>query len=169
MTTHDFRERLAYSEEASGDEFWEAVYRKAFPDMIAQIPCIGDNQAQRLGIDRFVTLSSGRVLRIDEKKRMKVYPDILLEVVSVDRTNAPGWIEKDLQIDYLAYAFMPTKTVYLFDWLMLRRAWLHKGTEWRAKYGEKAAQNDGYRTISVPVPIEELRRAVGTAAVIQLE
>ena len=168
MSTHDFSERLAYSEEASADEFWEAVYRKAFPDMIAQVPCMGDTQAQRLGIDRFVHLSSGRVLRIDEKKREKVYPDILLETISVDRTGAPGWMEKDLQIDYLAYAFMPIKKVYLFDWLMLKRAWAEKGAEWRRRFPERAAQNRDYRTLSVPVPIDELRHAVAMASVIQI-
>ena len=168
LRTHDFRERLAYSEEASGDEFWEAVYRKAFPDMIGQVPSMGNTQAQRLGIDRFVHLSSGRTLRIDEKKREKVYPDILLEVVSVDTSGAPGWMEKDLQIDYLAYAFMPIRTAYLFDWPMLRRAWLAKKEEWTSRFGTKKAPNAGYWTISVPVPIRELRAAVASASMIEV-
>lgn len=165
---NEFATDLAYSEAMSSDEFWEAIYRKAFPDMVGQLPVTGDNQAQRLGIDRLIVLASGRVLRVDEKKRRMVRNDILLEVVSVDTKNAPGWIEKDLAIDYLAYAFMPTKTCYLFPWDFLRSAWLRHGRDWRAAYGTVAAQNPGYRTISVPVPIKDLRRAVANAGVVQL-
>jgi len=167
--THDFKERLNWSEEQSDEPFWEEVYKKAFPNMVSLAMCPGDTQSQRLGIDRVVVLSSGRVLKIDEKKRAKVYSDILLEYVSVDRTGALGWIEKDLQIDYLAYAFMPIKRVYLFDWCMLRRAWDHYKDKWMAEYQPKEAQNSTYKTISLPIPIKVLMDAVSTATIIQLE
>jgi hypothetical protein len=96
---HDFKERLEFSESASGEPFWDAIYRKAFPGMVSHMPCPGDTQSQRLGIDRLILLSSGRVLAIDEKKREQDYNDILLEYLSNDSTGAPGWIEKELQID----------------------------------------------------------------------
>ena len=88
--------------------------------------------------------------------------------MSVDTTGAPGWIEKDLAIDYLAYAFMPSRTVYLFDWLMLRRAWGQFGDEWKRKYKIPPAQNNGYKTHSVAVPIKVLRNAVALARRIQV-
>jgi len=165
---HDFQERLEYSETASDEDFWDAVYRKAFPDMLWHKLCSGDTQSQRLGIDRLVFLKSGRVLAVDEKKREKEYPDILLEYLSNDQTGALGWIEKDLLIDYLAYAFMPPRRVYLFPWDMLRRAWLHYKSEWLQKYKIPPARNNGYCTHSVAVPIQELRNAVTAAAIIQL-
>lgn len=168
MSTHDFYERLQFSEEASAEPFWDAVYRKAFPGMVTHTPCPGDTQSQRLGIDRIILLSSGRILAIDEKKRERDYDDILLEYLSNDQTNAPGWIEKELQIDYLAYAFMPSQKVYLFPWDMLRRAWLHYKELWLQKYKIPPAKNNGYCTHSVAVPIEELRNAVKTAMIIQL-
>jgi len=167
---HDFHERLEWSEAASDDPFWRAIYQKAFPGMVSMALCSGNTVSQRMGIDRVVVLSSGKVLRIDEKKRSTVYNDILLEYISVDTTGAPGWIEKDLMINYLAYAFMPIRRAYLFPWDMLRRAWLHYGDAWKRAYAPPVkAQNAGYKTWSIAVPTEVLRKAVSLATVIQLD
>lgn len=168
IRVHNFERDLKFSEEASDEAFWDAIYKKAFPNMVNHMLCSGDTKSQRMGIDRLVLLSNGKVLRIDEKKRREVYDDILLEFVSVDTTGAPGWIEKDLAIDYLAYAFMPIERVYLFPWDMLRRAWKYYKREWIARYPRITAQNDGYKTFSVAVPIDTLRRSVSIASVIQL-
>ena len=168
IVTHDFQEQLAYSEEASGELFWDAIYRKAFPDMVNHMPASGDHDSQRRGIDRVVMLSNGKTLYIDEKKRKKDYPDILLEYISCDTTNAPGWMEKGLFIDYLAYAFMPSQRVYLLDWLMLRRAWIRYSEEWKKKYDCVPAQNVGYKTWCVAVPIGVILSAVKNATIIQL-
>lgn len=165
---HDFRTELKFSEISSDEPFWFEVYKKAFPNMVNLMLCSGDTQSQRMGIDRLILMANGKVLMIDEKKRKEDYPDVLLEYISVDTTGAPGWIEKDLSIDYLAYAFMKSKRVYLFDWLALRRAWMHYKNDWIAKYQRITAQNNGYKTISVAVPTDTLRYAVSLATVIQL-
>jgi hypothetical protein len=170
MTTiHDFNERLIMSEKASDEPFWEAVYKKAFPNYVNFMPCPGDTKSQRMGIDRVILLANGKIIKIDEKKREQVYPDILLEYISVDNTNAPGWIEKDLAIDYLAYAFMPTKKVYLFPWDMLRRTWLNFRNEWKKVYKDIPAQNKGYVTHSIAVPIKVLQESIKNSFVIQLD
>lgn len=169
LKIHDFEDQLEWSERAGDEPFWEAVYKKAFPNMVTCVACTGDTKAQRRGVDRLVYLSNDKVLRIDEKKRKKVYDDILLEYVSVDTTGAPGWIEKDLAIDYLAYAFMPIQKVYLYDWPMLRRAWQAYGERWKRKYTPPVpARNNGYITYSVAVPIPILNTAVADARIIQL-
>jgi len=167
LATHDFQGQLAFSEKASDEPFWDKVYRKAFPSMVNHMLASGDVKSQRMGIDRVVLLSSGKTLYIDEKKRKEVYDDILLEHISVDTTGSPGWMDKDLAIDYLAYAFMPTRKVYLFPWDMLRRAWLHYRREWIGKYPEIIANNGSYKTVSVAVPIGVLRSAVSNATVIE--
>ncbi len=166
--THDFRQSLAYSEIASDEPFWDAVYKKAFPNIVNHMLASADTESQRMGIDRVLILGNGQVLKVDEKKRTEVYPDILLEYVSVDTKGTPGWIEKDLAIDYLAYAFMPTKKVYLFPWALLRRAWSHFKETWIKEYPRITAQNNGYKTISVAVPIDVLVKAVSAACIIQL-
>lgn len=165
---HNFNERLAWSERGSGEPFWDAVYRKAFPNLVNHMQCLGNTASQRMGIDRVIHLSNGKCLYVDEKKRDKVYSDILLEYVSVDTTDAPGWMEKDLAIDYLAYAFMPTRVCYLFPWPMLRRAWLAFKVQWKAKYEHKPGKNANYTTWSVAVPIDVVCRAVSTASIIDV-
>lgn len=165
---HNFNERLAYSEAASCEPFWDAVYHKAFPNLINHMQCNGNTASQRQGVDRVLHLSNGKTLYVDEKKRTQVYQDILLEYVSVSTTGAPGWMEKDLMIDYLAYAFMPTKRVYLFPWLMLRRAWLHYRDEWIDQYPRVVAMNREYETYSVAVPIKVVQKAVSLSSIIDV-
>ena len=165
---HDFQDELEFSVKASDEPFWDAIYRKAFPDMVSQTLCNGDTKSQRLGIDRVVVLASGRILKIDEKKRRQEYNDILLEYISVSTTGAPGWIERDLAIDYLAYAFMQSRRVYLFDWCMLRRVWLAHKDDWLKRYKIPPAQNSGYQTLSVAVPTKHLLNLIKTASIIQL-
>ena len=165
---NDFNQDLAYSLQASTASFWDRVYQKACVDLSHTELCT-DLFWQKQGVDRVVHLTSGRKLHVDEKCRRRVYSDILLETVSNDATGAPGWIEKDLNIDYLAYAFMPVARVYLFPWDMLRRAWRHFGKQWQQQYGTVEAYNVGYTTYSVPVPIKVLRSAVQRATIIQLE
>jgi hypothetical protein len=165
---HNFAEQLAFSEKASEEPFWDAVYRKAFPNLVNHMLASGDVKSQRMGVDRVLFLANGKTLYIDEKKRRDTYTDILLEYMSVDNKGTPGWIEKDLAIDYLAYAFMPLQRVYLFPWPLLRRAWLQFKPRWLSKYQIPPAKNNGYNTLSVAVPIEELRKCISTAAIIQL-
>lgn len=165
---HDFQEQLDYSEKASEESFWRAIYKKAFPNMVNCMPARGNTASQRQGIDRIIILGNGEILRIDEKKRRKVWRDFALEYISVDKTGAPGWVEKDLAIDYLAYAFMPIETVYLFPWPILRRAWNHYKNDWKKQYPSIEAQNSHYTTISVCVPIDIVLRAVRCASIIKL-
>lgn len=176
MRTHGFVERRDYSYDPKDEPFWDAIYRKAFPGLMWHQPCPGDGAGQRLGIDRVIYFASGQMLRIDEKKRDGAYPDILLEYLSNDRTGASGWIEHELQIDYLAYAFMPTRQCYMLPWPLLRRAWLHFRAEWMRKAEARScgfqivsAQNSGYTTKSVAVPIDVLLKAISRASVIDLK
>jgi hypothetical protein len=168
-----FHEDLAFSLGASEATFWDAVYRKAFPNLIGT-ELVTDLEKQKDGIDRALYLINGNVLWVDEKVRREVYPDILLEHTSnVDR-GTPGWMEKDLAMDYLAYAFLPTKVCYLFPWPLLRRAWLKYRLKWRTQYWDtvpgKTRLNGGrcYYTHSVAVPIDVLQRAVTTASIIDV-
>ena len=168
MSVHDFNERLRFSEQAGHEDFWESVYRKAFPNMVNHMPCPGDTASQRMGIDRVLLLANGQTIRIDEKKREREYNDILLEYISVDTNNTPGWIEKDLAIDYLAYAFIQSKRCYLFPWHILRKAWIENKTRWMQAYKHVVAKNSTYKTLSLAIPINTLFCAVNRAMRIDL-
>jgi hypothetical protein len=163
---HNFREQLRYS--LQDDSFWEAAYRKAFPNMDRMINTGFDATSQQHGVDRLILLTNKRVLKIDEKKRRKYRGDVLLEYVSNDRTSAPGWIEKDLCLDYIAYAFMDTRKVLMLDYALLRRAWCMYGDAWKRQSVTIRAQNPGYQTLSIAVRTDILQRAMSQAALITL-
>lgn len=167
----DFHQDNFYSLASSAEPFWAAVYRKAFHNLVSCETCT-DLTKQRQGIDRILRLSNGHTLQIDEKKRAMEYTDILLEYTSNLERNTPGWIEKDLTIDYLAYGFMQSRRCYLFPWAMLQRAWKRYGESWKLRYRPVVAKtkvgNATYQTISVAVPIVILQKAVTTASVIDV-
>lgn len=165
---HDFNERNEWSKKAKQEAFWEAVYQQAFPSIV-KCEFITDLVHQRNGVDRLLTLSNGITLTVDEKARDRFDTgDILLEYLSNDRTGAPGWIEKDATIDYLAVGFVPSKRCYLFDWRMLRQAWFKHKDAWMVQYRLPPADNRTYKTWSVAVPIKVLQSAMLNAMIIDL-
>lgn len=167
-TPHDFNERNRWSLSKSHEPFWCAVYEKAFPSLVSA-ELVTDPTLQRAGVDRLLTLGNGIKLTVDEKKRERADTgDILLEYRHEGLYNADGWIEKDLTIDYLAYAFIPNRRCYLFDWRMLRRAWLHYKDQWLLKYEHISSQNKSYKTWSLVVPTDVLYRAVRSASIIEV-
>lgn len=173
--THSFAASLAWGEEASTEPFWEAVYRKAFPGLVTISRNAADNAAQRLGIDRWIHLGNGKTLTVDEKRRKRERPDVLLEYLSNDRSGAVGWIEKDLPIDFLAYGYVESGRCLLFPWPFLRRAWLHWAPEWKRKAKAREggfqcveACNATYSTHSIAVPTSLLLAAVKNASIIDV-
>ena len=165
-----FEQDLEFSQEASLESFWEAIYKKAFPEMEWHKPCKENGNGQKQGIDRFVYLKTGKTLLIDEKKRREVYPDIALEVKNIfdNGKETLGWMEKELLIDFLVYAFMPIKTAYLFPWSLLRRTWLVHKDSWIKNYSLIPAENKGYKTFFVPVPIDVLLSKLRTSMIIKV-
>lgn len=171
---HDFRKSLEISQKQADAPWWERVYRAAFADMASMEYQAAGSQEQLCGIDRVITLRSGKQVTVDEKVRTEVWPDILLERWSDRERRRPGWIQKGLYCDYLAYAFVPTETCYLFPFQTLRRAWQQNGKRW-CKLAEaredgfaiKLSPNRGYVTENVAVPIKALEAALCEAMVIR--
>lgn len=153
---HVFKDSLALSQQYADAPWWLDIYMKAFPDLASCVCVREDGWAQRGGIDRVLTLNSGKTLTVDEKVREKDWPDILLEYWSDKKRRIPGWVAKNLACDFIAYAFVPSKICYLFPFQTLRRTWRLRGRDWVKKYKCVEAQNEGYVTISVAVPTEIL-------------
>ena len=165
---HEFKECLDESHRMQDLPIWTELYAKAFPGGVA-IPHPTDGEHQRAGIDRSVVLANSKQILIDEKVRHPhkdgrpwVWDDVLLEYVSNDRTNAPGWVVKALRADYIAYAILQTGKCYLLPVIQLQQAWLKHRDAWLAKYKVRAAQNRTYRTLSCPVPVDVLFPAIGS-------
>jgi len=173
MTVHSFSESLALSHEHEAAPWWREVYAAAFPGLAGMVSVRNDGWAQRGGIDRVLTLKSGRTVTVDEKVRAKSYGDFLLERWSDNRRMTPGWAQKDLACDFIAYAFIPDRRCYLLPFLGLRAAWLKNGREWIAAAENKSggfsvilAENSHYTTESIAVPIPVLLAAIQAAQVI---
>lgn len=170
VTHHDFRSSLAKSHAQADAPWWEPVYRSAFPGFVSMQSVRADGWAQRGGIDRLVHLRDGTSLKVDEKVRDKDWPDVLLEVWSDHDRQIPGWMEKDLTCDFIAYAFVPSRTCYLLPYQTLRRAWDENKVEWghhaiREQNGFRVvdANNGTYVTRSYAVPLSYLWSALADA------
>ena len=159
---HDFNDSLAASHKASDLPIWKQIYERAFPNFLAMIDHRDDGEHQRAGIDRSVILANSKQILIDEKIRYKDYGDILLEYVSVDRTNAPGWVCKPQgPITYLRSRAVGI--CYMLPVIQLQLAWQRNSAEWLATYSTRKAPNKGYNTLNCPVPVFVLFPAIGAA------
>lgn len=170
---HNFRESLAKSHAQADAPWWEEVYRKAFHNFAGMVCVRDDGWAQRGGIDRVITLTSGRTVTVDEKIREEDWPDILWEYLSSVESGTPGWCAKDLACDFIAYAFVPSQRCYLLPTLQMRRAWRENHKDWVRKGRERRggfrivdAVNRGYSTRSVAVPISVTMDAIRDAMVV---
>jgi hypothetical protein len=152
---HKFNEDLEYSHQVANADWWEVVYRKAFPDFLTMGDIQQNGWCQQSGVDRIIVLKSGKIIRVDEKVRREDYGDILLEFLSSEERKTPGWIEKPLNCDFIAYAVEPTKKCYLLPFETLRRAWARNRIKWLQGRIIRA-KNEGYTTCSVAVPVKTL-------------
>lgn len=167
MKVHNFQESLELSASYADAPWWEEVYRKAFPDFCSMQYVREDGWSQRGGIDRVVTLKSGKAFWVDEKVRTEDWPDFLLERYSDKERKREGWAKKDLACDYIAYAFVPSATCYLLPFQQVRLAvstygpiWLRKAETKASGYRIVNAQNNGYITESIAVPRDVLLDAL---------
>jgi hypothetical protein len=163
---HDFKESLERSHSYADAGWWFDVYRAAFPNLASAVNVRQDGWAQRGGIDRVLTLESGKTLTVDEKVREKDWPDFCLEYWSDESKKIKGWVAKDLACDFIAYAFVPSQTCYLLPFQTLRQAWRRNAKAWVDAYRPIRAQNRGYVTVSVAVPIQTLLGALTDAMVV---
>lgn len=156
---HRFADSQALSEQY-GPDWWLPIYRRAFPTLMSAVAVEQDGWAQRGGIDRLLTLACGRTYTLDEKIRTADWPDVLLERWSDEGRRSPGWVQKPLAADFIAYAHAPAATCVLLPVPALQRAWRQHGRGWIGLYGQRRAENPGYTSVSVPVPRGVLMQAI---------
>lgn len=157
---HHFGKSLALSNWYVDADWWMPMYQKAFPTLVSAVAIREDGWAQRGGIDRLLTLACGRTYTVDEKVRTADWPDVLLERWSDEARKAPGWVQKPLAADYIAYAFAPAGTCILMPVPALQRAWRQHGRQWIGLYGTRLAHNADYVSVGVPVPRGVLMQAI---------
>lgn len=150
MTTYAFGEQLAIGE--AWEHRIDAFFLGRFPVHITH----ATPEQQRKGIDRlFESFASGEIDTVEYKADSLAGKtgNAFIETVSVDTTGKPGWALSS-QAKYLVYLVTEPETIYFIAMRRLRSALPH----WRQLYREAAAQNDGYRTVGLLVPLHELER-----------
>jgi len=155
---NDFVTDLAYSIETQDDDELNAFYKTAFP-LAERVEFCTDMKNQRRGVDKVVYFKNGRTVTVDEKKRRKDYGDILLELYKNKERCSPGWLFYS-QCDYIVYAILNSRKIYLLPVLLLQMAWKRNKTEWLSKYPRKDAQNTNYTTENIPIPTNVLLNAI---------
>lgn len=148
---HNFRDSLRVEAENSGNLFWADIYSRCFGSI--RIELVTDPGMQKLGVDRLVHFPDGRMLQIQEKFRQTDYGgDILLEYWSDKERRLPGWIAQDSAADFLTYN-VANKYAYVFSWPRLRSAWKRCHKRFVNEGRKIVAQNHGYTTHSVALPV----------------
>jgi len=158
MKYNDFDVDLQYSLDQRENELFDSFYYRIFPGL-RRIKLVEDLDLQKKGIDKILYFKDGRILTIDEKKRRKDYGDILLEIWSIWEQRKPGWLYT-CQSDYIVYAIMSSKKVYLLPVLLLKRAWIMNGKNWIKSYDIISANNKTYTTKSIAIPTNVLLEAI---------
>lgn len=149
MTTWGFEERQSF--ERSQSLFLEACWKRWWPE--ATRTPVTDRQTQLSGIDAFLYAGKAKVA-VEEKVRARDYGDVLLELVSNDRTRTPGWSVKGAASRLLLYAFADTRRAWVFPMTAVQVVTNLNASRWRGRYGEKIAKNPGYNSVNVAVPFE---------------
>ena len=161
-----FKEDNDLASSDAANEMFEKAYKKYWGERIKSIE-LGEQGAcasQFAGIDKIIHFND---VTIDEKVRRldQKWSDILLEHISNNTTMTPGWIEKDLKCDIIAYGFLSTGMVHIFQFKKLKSVWDDNKVEWKKRYKEVEAENEGYATISCAVPTDVLHKEMGSLAV----
>ena len=160
---HDFKEMLDFSKSKEGK--LNKIYAKYFQKIseINYIERTDDMEKQRRGIDTYVTLVSGEIIRVQEKWRTREFTDdFLIEYCSQYKYNScwkKGWIYT-IDADYLFVVYAPSDLVKIYPVVQLKIAWSNNKDEWIKKYNLRPAKNWGYVTLNVAVPCGELEQAI---------
>jgi hypothetical protein len=108
---------------------------------------------QRRGIDRiFTRRRTGQRLAVEYKTDYKAAHtgNAFVETVSVDTVGKAGWAYSSAA-DYLIYYVPGDEVIYVIALEVLRR----ELPRWLQEYPLRAAQNEGYATHGVLVPLDE--------------
>ena len=120
-----------------------------------------DKAMQRQGIDKTIILEDSKEIFIEEKFRTNRFwdnrnTDILLEYVSIDNKNIPGWVYTS-KSDYLVIVFQSIKfkdsELYIFPFEPIR-SWVRNNDSTFMKFKDVSAHNVSWNTLSKIVPLD---------------
>lgn len=162
---HDFNASKAKAQEVELLPFWDNIYEQAFaPHTVVDVEIISNEREQKLGIDKKITLSNGKIVYVDEKARHSVYSDILCEVWSNKQRQLKGWLMKEADTDWIVYAFMPNSQCLFIPFKGLQAQFKKHIHHWYELAKERdygfyvvEAHNKTYNSVSLAIPISVIK------------
>jgi hypothetical protein len=149
MYVYDFDQQMRQGDE--GADFLDAFFAgKGY----AIRPATRDEQRQ--GVDRiFTSPRTGSISRVEYKtdRAAARTGNAFIETVSVDAAGKMGWALTS-QADILVYYVPPDRRIYVVPF----RALHWEMPRWLREYPPRTAQNDGYATHGIIIPLRELAR-----------
>jgi len=171
-----FRERLAFSVDARGQEDIDIITRCHNGSIAIEK---ADTQDDISGVDYFVTLDSGVQVKWDVKRRdigcsrfWKSGPELALETWSDMERGRIGWtLDREKETDYILFAFDPSDhdRAYAIPFQHLRAAFNANGPDWykRYRHEKQSSRENGREWVSecVFIPIHEVLDAINSQMV----
>ena len=148
-TTYQFQTQLRQG------EGYEAHLDTFFRQWGYQVSAVGMDM-QRRGIDRvFHRRTDDQLFTVEYKADSLAGKtgNAFIETVSVDTTGKRGWAYTS-QASVLVYLVTEPETIYWIHFAALRK----QLPRWEVAYPTRQAQNDGYQTHGLLVPLREFER-----------
>jgi hypothetical protein len=149
MSIYNFNQQMQQGRD--GEAFLDAF----FADKGYEIRPASEEE-QRQGIDRaFTSPRTGKVSRVEYKTDQTAARtgNAFIETVSVDVAGKMGWALTS-QADILVYYIPPSRTIIVVPFMALH--W--EMPRWLRDYPPRQAQNNGYSTHGIIIPLSELER-----------
>lgn len=146
-----------FSATTEAKTYWEEQYKIRWKQYDT-VSYVQDNTQQQIqhGRDAIIFLKDGKHYFVDEKLRRTIYDDLPIEIGN-PKTGNPGWIKKNLLIDFLAYGAIGQQAKFI-PFGLLQKAWDRNEDQWIKQFGTITAKSSGM--VSCPVPWDDLREAI---------
>lgn len=161
-----FHDDLKFSEDDGNSRDWHYIYKHIFGHSYKR-EAINQKSAQLSGVDETVSFWHNKILTIKwiERKTRRPrnnikYDDILLEIISNDNSNTPGWAVKTNKADYIFYFNRMVDICYMMHAPTLRNFLLNNDCFVQNKR-KIASKNESYQTINIAVNYDELQQICG--------
>ena len=147
MKIFDFDEQLVEGEEA--EAFLDSEFSK-----FAEVKKVGMD-LQRKGIDRAFRMGD-KIITVEYKadRRATLTGNAFIETTSVSTTWAEGWAKKT-QADWVIYFLPQEMLAYLIPVKEMKKR-MNGANGWRNTYPMRRAQNKGYYSEGLLVPLTEI-------------
>jgi hypothetical protein len=150
MAVYDFDHQMRQGDQA--EAFLDAFFRgKGYTIRSAT------REEQRTGIDRaFTSPKDGKTWRVEYKADSTAARtgNAFIETISVDAAGKMGWA-LTAQADILVYYIPPSGVIYVLEFKTLQ--W--ELPRWIRDYPPRQAQNNGYATHGIIIPLAELEKS----------